>query len=63
MWNYYYLCKTIDKLYAFVSAQLEKDLRFLGLVRIFQCPYEPNRWFVTHLYVSLARCARSNAIA
>ena len=42
--------------------QFDKDLRFLGLVRIFQCPYVPNRWFVTHLYASLPRCARSNTI-
>ena len=33
------------------------------MVRIFQCPYVPNRWFVTHLYASLARCARSKTIA
>ena len=43
--------------------QFDKDLRFLGLVRIFQCPYVPNRWFVTHLYASLTRCARSKTIA
>ena len=38
-------------------------MRFLGLVRIFQCPYVLNRWFVTHIYASLARCARSKTIA
>ena len=43
--------------------QFDKDLRFLGLVRIFQCPYVPNRWCVTHKYASLARCARSETIA
>ena len=43
--------------------QFVKDLRFLGLVRIFQCPYVPNRWIVTHIYESLARCARSKTIA
>ena len=42
--------------------QFDKDLRFLGLVRIFQCPYVPNRWFGTHNYASLTRCARSNTI-
>ena len=42
--------------------QFDKDLRFLGLVRIFQCPYVPIRWFVTHNYASLTRCARSNTI-
>ena len=42
--------------------QFDKDLRFLGLVRIFQCPYVQNRWFVTHNYASLARCARSNTV-
>ena len=32
-------------------------------MRIFQCPYVPNRWFVTNLSASLARQARSKAIA
>ena len=63
MWKYYYLCKTIDKLYAFISRQFDKDFRLLGLVRILQCPYVPHRWFVTHLYAYLARCARSKTIA
>ena len=35
----------------------------LGLVRIFQCPHVPNRWIVTHLYVSIARRSRSNTVA
>ena len=30
---------------------------------MFQCPYVPNRWIVTHLSASLARRARSKAIA
>ena len=63
MWEYYYLCKTIDKLLTFVSTQFDKYFRLLGLVRVFQCPYVPNRWFVTHLYASRARCARSKTIA
>ena len=63
MWKYYYLCKTIDKLLTFVSTQFDEDFRLLGLVRVFQCPYVPNRWFVTHLYASRARCARSKTIA
>ena len=33
------------------------------LVRIFQCPYMPIRWFVTHLYACLARRARSKTVA
>ena len=57
MWKYYYLCKTIDKLYAFISRQFDKDFRLLGLVRILQCPYVP------HLYAYLACCARSKPIA
>ena len=32
-------------------------------MRIFQCPYVPNRWIVTHLSASLARHARSKTIA
>ena len=63
MWKYYYLCKTIDKLYTFVSRQFDKDFRLLGLVRLFQCPHVPNRWIVTHLYSYLARRARSKTIA
>ena len=63
MWKYYYLCKTINKLYTFVSRQFDKDFWLLGLVRIFQCPYVPNRWFVTYLYAYLAPCARSKTIA
>ena len=43
--------------------QFDKYFRLLGLLRIFQCPYVPNRWFVTHLYASLAPCARSKTIA
>ena len=43
--------------------EYDKDIRLFGLVRRFQCPYVPNRWFVTHLYASLARCARSKTIA
>ena len=42
--------------------QFDNDLWFLGLLRIFQCPNVPNRWFVTHNYASLARCACSNTI-
>ena len=42
---------------------MDKDFRLLELVRIFQCPYVPNRWFVTHLSASLAHQARSKAIA
>ena len=63
MWKYYYLCKTIDKLYTFVSRQFDKDFRLLGLVRILQCPYVPHRWFVTHLHAYLARVLRSKPIA
>ena len=63
MWKYYYLCKTIDKLYTFISRHFDKDFRLLELVRILQCPYVPHRWFVTHLYAYLARCARSKPIA
>ena len=61
--KYYYLCDTIDKLDIFVSRQFDKHFRVLGLVRIFQCPYVPNRWFVTHLYAYLARCAPSKTMA
>ena len=43
--------------------QFGKDFRLLGLVRMFQCLYVPNRWIVTHLYASLARRARSKTIA
>ena len=32
-------------------------------MRIFQCPYVPIRWFVTHLYACLARRARSKTVA
>ena len=32
-------------------------------MRIFQCLYVPNGWFVTHLYASLARRARSKTVA
>ena len=32
-------------------------------MRIFQCPYVPNRWFVKSFYATLARCARSKTIA
>ena len=32
-------------------------------MRIFQCPYVPTGWFVTHLYASLARRSRSNTVA
>ena len=63
MWKYYYLCKTINKLYTFVCRQFDKDFRLLGLVRILQCPYVPNRWFVTYHHAYLARCARSETIA
>ena len=63
MWKYYYLCKTIDKLYAFISRQFDKEFRLLGQVRILQYPYVPNGWFVTHLYASIAQCARSKTIA
>ena len=59
MWKYYYWCETIDKLQTFVSRQFDKDFQLLGLVRIFQCPHVPTGWFVTHLYASLARRARS----
>ena len=62
MWKKY-VCETIDKLYTFVSRQFVKYFRLLGLVRIFQCPYVPNRWIVTHLSASLARRARSKTIA
>ena len=61
--KFYYLCKTIDKLYTFVSRQFVKYFRLLRMVRIFQCPYVPNRWFVPHLYASPDRSARSNTIA
>ena len=63
MWKYYYLCKTIDKLYAFISREFDKEFRLLGLVRILQYPYVPNGWFVTHLYASIAQYARSKPIA
>ena len=63
MWKYCYLCETIYKLYTVVSRQFDKAFRILGLVRIFQCPYVPNRSIVTHLYASLARRARSKTIA
>ena len=46
-----------------VSRQLDRDFRLLVLVRIFQCPYVTNRWFVTHPYASLAPCARPITIA
>ena len=55
VWKHYYLCKTIDRLETSVSRQFDIDFRLLGLVRIFQCPHVPNRWFLTHLYASLAR--------
>ena len=32
-------------------------------MRIFQCPHVPTGWFVTHLYASLARRARSKTVA
>ena len=63
MWKYYHLCKAINKLYTFVCRQFDKVFRLLGLVRMFQCPYVPNRWIVTHLYASLVPCARSKTIA
>ena len=63
MWKYYYLCKTSDKLYAFISRQFDKEFRLLGQVRILQYPYVPNGWFVTHLHASIAQCARSKTMA
>ena len=63
IWKYYYLCETSDKLLTFVGRQFDKDFRLLGLVRIFQCSYVPNRWILTHLSASLARRARSKTIA
>ena len=32
-------------------------------MRIFQCPHVPNRWIVTHIYVSIARRSRSKTVA
>ena len=58
-WKYYYLCKTIDKMYTFISRQFDKDFRLLGLLRKLQWPYVPNRWFVTQHYASLGHCASS----
>ena len=59
IWKYYYLCKTIDKMYTFISRQFDKEFRLLGLLRKLQWPYVPNRQFVTQHYASLGHCASS----
>ena len=38
-------------------------MRLLGLLRILQCHYVPNCWFVTHIYAYLARCVNSKTRA